>query len=136
MPHRQEVQALEATALQGQRSDGGDNDMENMENTDRPQHSDGGDSDMENMENTDRPQHSDGGEETPFSPGRTPGRAGGAGHFHFGPGGAGGAQHLAGGAGHFGPTRLCEGSAGGPGGRPQNINIGPNSKKVSKQVSK
>ena len=62
MPHRQEVQALEATALQGQRSDGGDNDMENMENTERPQHSDGGDGDMENMENTDRPQHSDGGD--------------------------------------------------------------------------
>ena len=116
MPHRQEVQALEATALQGQRSDGGDSDMENMCQW--------------------REQHSDGGEETPFSPGRTPGRAGGAGHFHFGPGGAGGAQHLAGGGRHFGPTRLCEGSAGGPGGRPQNINICPNSKKVSKQVSK
>ena len=48
--------------------------MENMENTDRPQHSDGGDSDMENMENTDRPQHSDGGEDTFQS--RTDSRAG------------------------------------------------------------
>ena len=120
MPQGQEVQALNIVQTDGdeQRSDGGDSDMENICRTDGDE------------------QHSDGGEETPFSPGRTPGRAGGAGHFHFVPGWAGGARHLTGGAGHFGPTRLCEGSVGGPGGRPQNINIGPNSKKVSKQVSK